>query len=174
MSSLLCTMVRYQSWANSAFFEKLALMDPVQQAPAYRDALRLMGHSFVVAEIFARHLTGSAPAYRSDNLDEIPPLPALSAAVARSDAWYLDYVGKVSEKQLSEKIAFTFTDGEKGYMSREEIITHVVLHGGYHRGEVARILTRLSQEIPWDTFAVFLHRDQPVRRLQGAQHLAVP
>ncbi|WP_319944187.1 DinB family protein [Mesorhizobium sp. AR10] len=51
-------------------------------------------------------------------------------------------------------------------MSRQEMLTHVVLHGGYHRGEIGRILAGLSISPPWDTFAVHLHRAEPERRLQ--------
>ena len=164
MSDMLSTLCRYQAWANGAFFEKLELVDPVQHQAEFRQAMRLMNHAYVVAEIFAAHLAGNTHAYTSDNTEEIPPLADLRAAVAASDRRYLDYVRSVTSAQLSESIAFSFTDGDKGYMSREEMITHVALHGGYHRGEVGRILTRLSVETPWDTFAVFLHRDQPARR----------
>jgi len=171
MTVLLTTLFRYKAWANSAFFDKLALMDPATQATDYVRAMRLMSHGYVVAAIFAAHLTGRQHAYQSDNLKETPELLSLRQAVAASDAWYLDYVRDVSPEQLGERIAFTFTDSDKGYMSREEMLMHVVLHGGYHRGEVVRILTRLSIETPWDTFAVFLHRDEPTRRLQGPSAL---
>lgn len=175
VSDMLSTLFRYQAWANGAFFEKLELVDPVQHQAEFRQAMRLMNHAYVVAEIFAAHLVGNAHAYASDNTDETPPLADLRAAVAASDRWYLDYVRSATSAQLSDNIAFSFTDGDKGYMSREEMITHVVLHGGYHRGEVGRILTRLSVETPWDTFAVFLHRDQPARRRQqGTMELALP
>lgn len=171
MSDMLSTLFRYQAWANAAFFDKLATMDPAQHAVDYRQAIRLMNHAYVVAEIFAAHLTGGIHPYQSDNTTETPDLTALRAALATSDGWYLDYVRQVTPMQLAEKIAFSFTDGDQGYMSREEMLAHIVLHGGYHRGEVGRILTRLAIETPWDTFAVFLHRTDPGRRQQGKLEL---
>ena len=50
--------------------------------------------------------------------------------------------------------------------SREEMMTHVVTHGGYHRGEIGRILVQIGVTPPWDTFAVHLHQTEPSRRLQ--------
>ncbi|RVC60545.1 hypothetical protein EN766_38785, partial [Mesorhizobium sp. M2A.F.Ca.ET.046.02.1.1] len=47
--------------------------------------------------------------------------------------------------------------------------THVVLHGGYHRGEVGRMLAGIAVSPPWDTYAVHLHRVEPARRLQGGR-----
>ncbi len=52
-------------------------------------------------------------------------------------------------------------------MSRQEMLMHVATHGGYHRGEVGRILAQLSLAPPWDTFAVYLHQSEPSRRLQA-------
>jgi uncharacterized damage-inducible protein DinB len=69
---------------------------------------------------------------------------------------------------LAEVLAFTFTDGDAGRMTRGEMLAHVVLHGGYHRGEVGRILRQLAITPPWDTFAVFLHQTEPGRRLREA------
>lgn len=165
---MLSTLYRYQSWADDAFFDKLEALRDTGQEADYIEAVRLMNHSHVVAEIFAAHLTGRAHGYAADNTEATPPMAELRAAMAKSDRWYLDYAGQVSAEQLAETIAFTFTDGDKGCMSREEMLFHVVLHGGYHRGEVGRILKRHGLETPWDTFAVFLHRTQPDRRLQGA------
>ncbi len=56
-------------------------------------------------------------------------------------------------------------------MTREEMLTHVALHGGYHRCEVGSVLWRLSITPPWDTFAVYLHQVEPVRRQQGKSAL---
>lgn len=174
MSNMFSTLFKYQAWANAAFFDKLETMDRTRHDADFRQAIRLMNHAYVVAEIFAAHLTGRPHPYKSDNTEETPDLAALRPAVAASDRWYLDYIHHVTPTQLAEKIAFSFTDGNKGYMSREEMMTHIVLHGGYHRGEVGRILVRLSIETPWDTFAVFLHRNDPGRREQGILELSHP
>jgi uncharacterized damage-inducible protein DinB len=173
MSNMFDVLLRYQAWANREFFDKLEKLDQIRHESERHRAARLMNHAFVVAEIFAAHLTGRAHGYGSDNPDEPVHLADLRVAVAASDKWYLDYARGVTPAQLSEKVAFSFADGDKGYMSREEMISHVVLHGGYHRGEVGRILTQLSAETPWDTFAVFLHRNQPERRQQDKLELVL-
>ncbi|KAA3517736.1 damage-inducible protein DinB [Agrobacterium vitis] len=164
MHHQLSSFFRYQSWANAEFFDKLALMDRTQHEQAYDQARRLMNHNYVVAQIFAGHLVGRPHGYTSDNTDETPSLEELRKAVTTSDQWYLDYVTSITADQLLEKIAFSFTDGDKGTMTREEMLTHVVIHGGYHRGEVGRILSQASAPLPWDTFAVFLHQTEPERR----------
>lgn len=173
MSVILSSLIRYQTFANSAFFDALAAMDSDRNAAEYRQSMRLMNHIHIVAEIFAAHLTGRAHGYPSDNTDAIPPLADLRRAVARSDQWYLDYVQDITPAQLAENIAFVFTDGDKATMSRQEMITHTVLHSTYHRGETGRLLMENAIQAPWDTFAVFLHQSQPERRQQAIPEPAI-
>ena len=165
-STLLRCLLVYQAWANDELLERLAGMDPRLNGRERRAALRLMSHIHVVSRIFAAHLGGVAHGYDSDNTQETPEPAALRAAMAASDRWYLDYLETVSAKQLCEPVAFTFTDGDEGCMTRQEMLTHVVLHGSYHRGEVGRMLAGIGVTPPWDTFAVHLHRAEPSRRLR--------
>ncbi|KJF65431.1 DinB family protein [Rhizobium nepotum] len=171
MSTLLQTLYGYHAWANVDLFNKLESIDPEKNGAELRTALGLISHYYVVSQIFAGHLQGVPHGFTSDNLEETPGLVELRAAVMSSDQWYLDYLGTVSPTALSETVAFTFTDGDKGYMTREEMLTHVALHGGYHRGEVGRVLWQLSITPPWDTFAVYLHQAQPARRQQSKSTL---
>lgn len=162
--SLLRTLFSYRAWANAEFLEKTEGFDPELHAQDRRDALRLINHNLVVDRIFAAHLVGVAHEFVEDNPADVPSLEDLRAAVAASDEWYLNYLDTATPEQLSESVPFVFTDGDTGCMSREEILTHLVIHSGYHRGEVGRIMSRLSISMPWDTFAVYLHQAEPSRR----------
>lgn len=164
MSTILSTMFSYHAWANADLFSTLRRLDSAAHAERLHVSLRLINHHYVVARIFAGHLTGATHGYLSDNTVETPTLEALQVAVAASDQWYLDFVREIGAADLAERVPLTFTDGDEGCMSREEMLTHVVLHAGYHRGEVGRVLAQASMTPPWDTFAVFLHRAEPARR----------
>ncbi|MFC5395305.1 DinB family protein [Bosea vestrisii] len=168
MSEMLQILYGYQAWANHDLLDKLALLDDRARAAERETALRLVNHHHVVARIFAAHLTGADHGYTSDNTAETPSLDQLRAAVAATDRWYQDFVRTASPEMLSEAVAFSFTDGDKGCMTRQEMLLHVALHSAVHRGEVCRILWQLSITPPWDTLAVYLHQSEPARRLQSA------
>lgn len=167
MSSLplLRTLFSYRAWANAEFLDKMQGFDTELHANERHEAMRLMNHNHVVDQIFTAHLVGATHDFSADNPSEPPSLEDLHAAVTASDQWYLNYLDTVTPDQLAESVSFVFTDGDRGRMSREEMLTHLVVHSGYHRGEVGRIMTRLSLNMPWDTFAVYLHSTQPSRRL---------
>ncbi|TRC95510.1 damage-inducible protein DinB [Mesorhizobium sp. WSM4303] len=164
--NLLRSLFIYQAWANGELLEKLASLDQQKHAKERHAAVRLVNHNLVVSRIFAAHLSGTHHGYASDDTEDMPALDELSADVAAMDRWYLDYLEAVSPELLSQPVPFIFTDGDKAMMSRQEMLTHVVTHGGYHRGEIGRILVQIGVRPPCDTFAVHLHQTEPARRLQ--------
>ncbi|HAT29510.1 MAG TPA: damage-inducible protein DinB [Janthinobacterium sp.] len=161
---MLRTLFAYQAWANGELLQKMAGFDTERHQEEYQTALRLINHSHVVSQIFAAHLVGKKHEFTADNTPQTPSLADLRAAVAESDRWYLQYLESVTSESLSESLPFVFTDGDRGTMSREEMLAHVVTHAVYHRGEVGQIMKQLSLALPWDTFAVYLHRNEPSRR----------
>lgn len=163
---LLRTLFSYRAWANDELLEKMEGFDPERHKDARHAAIRLMNHCLVVDRIFAAHLIGAKHEFSADNTQETPTLKDLRTAVAALDRWYLEYLETATPELLSESVPFTFTDGDEGCMSREEMLAHVVTHGGYHRGEVGRIMRQHSVGLPWDTFAVYLHTTEPSRRLR--------
>ena len=163
---LLRSLFVYQAWANGELLEKLAGLDQRAHPQERHAGIRLLNHNLIVSRIFAAHLSGTHHAYASDNTEDTPSLDELSADVAAMDRWYLDYLEAVSPKLLSRPVPLIFTDGDKAMMSRQEMLIHVVTHGGYHRGEIGRILVQIGVTPPWDTFAVHLHQTEPARRLQ--------
>ncbi len=62
--------------------------------------------------------------------------------------------------------AFQFVDGKHGTMTRREILFHIVNHGTYHRGAIGHALDLAGVSHPADTYTVFIHSAQPVRREQ--------
>jgi uncharacterized damage-inducible protein DinB len=163
-NTLLLSLFQYKAWANEELFAELRKLDPEQHASERHAALRLLNHIHVVDRIFAAHLAGQSHAYTATNTPETPTLDALWQAVAECDRWYVDYIAALDAARLAEPLAFSFTDGAQGTMSREEMLAHVATHGGYHRGAVGRIMAQVSVPPPRDIFTVYLHRAQPERR----------
>ena len=163
-ASLLTSLLNNKAWANQELFTELQRLDPLTQHSELHAALRILNHIHVVERIFVANLQGIKHSYSATNTPETPTLEALHQAVQETDHWYLDYVAELSAEQLAERMSFTFVDGDAGSMSREEMLAHLVTHGGYHRGAVSRIMAQLGLAPPRDIYTRFLHQDQPQRR----------
>jgi uncharacterized damage-inducible protein DinB len=154
------SLFRQKAAINEEFFavlETVAANDRV--AP-----IRVLNHIYVVDRIFMAHLRGEPHGYTATNPPETPTLDALRAAARDTDRWFVEQAGSLAPTQLAESVAFTFTDGLRGRMTREEMLAHVITHGSYHRGEVGQMLKRVSVAPPRDLFTMYLHRAEPQRR----------
>lgn len=163
-ASLLTSLLQYKAWANQELFAELQQLDPLTQQSELHAALRILNHIHVVERIFVANLQGINHSYSTTNTPETPTLEALHKAVQNTDRWYVDYVAGLSTEQLAERLRFEFVDGDTGCMSREEMLAHIVTHGGYHRGAVGRIMAQLQLAPLRDIYTRFLHDDQPQRR----------
>ena len=163
------TLERVFSYKAKANNEILAAMQLFEDASSAKEiAIRVLNHTYAVDEIFAANLRQAEHGYTSPNPRQAPSLEELSAAIRTSDRWYIDYVSRLDEAQLAERIDFTFTDGLPGRMSREEMLMHVTVHGEYHRGQISLIMMQNSITPPADGFTSYLHKSEgSARRRPG-------
>ncbi|MGA0611644.1 DinB family protein [Caldimonas sp. KR1-144] len=161
--STLQSLFAYKAWANEELFARLAQLPP-ERAEQLHACVRTLNHIYVVDRIFRAHLSGEPRPFDATNTKETPSLGQLSADVQATDAWYVGYLARLGEPALAEVLAFQFTDGDAGRMSREEILLHVITHGGYHRGNVGQMLKAIDVAPPRDLYTRFLHLREPQRR----------
>lgn len=162
-TSALKSLFGYKSWANAELFDLLATLQ-AQHAEQLHTCIRTLNHIHVVDCLFRARLSGDASPFESTNTEATPSLSQLRQDVESTDAWYMDYVSSISDTDLSAFLDFTFTDGDTGRMSKEEILFHVLIHGGYHRGNVGQVLKSISVAPPRDLYTKFLHLSEPSRR----------
>lgn len=162
--TLLQALFRQKAAINREFFSVIAKVDGDAHADARHALIRLMNHIYVVDRIFSAHLCGEPHGYDKTNTVETPTLEALRDRVIASDKEYVELVDALTPLQLGQTIDFTFTDGQPGRMTREEMLGHVITHGSYHRGEVGQSLKRIASAPPRDLFTAYLHRTEPQRR----------
>ena len=153
-----------KSWANNELFNVVATVPEAAHATVAHAAIRMLNHIYVVDKIFQAHLLGEHHSYSSTNTEATPDLGELQFNVAETDGWFERYASTVSLAELNERVAFTFTDGDSGTMTREEMLLHVITHGSYHRGNVGQMLKSISVVPPRDLLTKFLHISEPGRR----------
>jgi uncharacterized damage-inducible protein DinB len=162
-SKILISLFGEKSWTNIKLFEVLANADSLSSAQQH-SIVRTLNHVHIVDRIFRAHLLGECHEYTDTNTKATPDLSSLQLAVAATDSWFEQYVATVDRSALEEAITFQFTDGDRGQMTREEMLLHVITHGAWHRGEVGQIMESNSVPSPPDSLTKFLHATEPSRR----------
>lgn len=162
-TATLKSLFGYKAWANAELFALLATVPPEHAAPLHA-CIRTLNHVYVTDCIFRAHLSAASRPFDATNTQDTPTLQQLQADVQATDAWYLAYVSGLTEPESAQVLDFQFTDGDRGRMSREEMLLHVVTHGGYHRGNVGEVLKSIAIDPPRDLYTKFLHQSEPARR----------
>ena len=139
----LARLLQYDGWANR---EALASL---RAAPTPPGGLRLMGHIVGAEALWHARLTG-----------ERAPLPVWpDLGLGQVETWLSDleatwskYLGRVLPVRLGERIAYTNTRGDAFTSTVEDILTHVVMHSAYHRGQIAAAVRAAGHEPAYTDF----------------------
>lgn len=162
-TATLTSLFGQKAWADQELFATLATL-PEAQAASLHTCLRTLNHIHVVDRLFRAHLSGEPRPFDATNTPATPSLAQLRDDMAATDAWYCAHVAGLGAGALAGVLDFEFTDGDRGRMSREEILLHVITHGAYHRGNVGQVLKSVSLAPPRDLYTRFLHLNEPARR----------
>jgi uncharacterized damage-inducible protein DinB len=133
MSKLLGRMLRYDVWAN-----REALRSMRHGAPDR--SLRWLGHIIGAEFLWLDRMDGTQPG--------LPVWPELS--LDECEELLQDLAGRIPDAvdpaSLARQVRYTNTKGERWTSTVEEILTHVVIHSAYHRGQIASDLRASGQE----------------------------
>lgn len=143
MTEHLGHLLRYDVWANGETLRSLR-----QGTPPAR-SLRWMGH-IIAAEFLWLARMQARPA-------ALPVWPNLSleeceTRLSELSSRLVEAVPASEAGALSRSVSYTNSKGEAWTSSVEEILTHVVIHSAYHRGQIASDLRAAGQEPPYTDY----------------------
>jgi uncharacterized damage-inducible protein DinB len=121
-------LLRYDAWANGETLGSLRSGKP----PA--KALRWMAHIVGSGELWLARLCDQPPTLAVwPELD----LDGCAAGIARlADRWPR-YLETLSDQDLGQAVRYRNTRGEHWTSTVADILTHVTVHGAYHRAQIA-------------------------------------
>ena len=152
-------LARYNAWANRLIFESVAAL-PAGEAlkprtTLFKNMVHTLNHNYVIDLIWQAHLEGREHGFSARNTAAPPPLDELWKAQQEVDRWYIDWSERQSVASLAKDIGFALIGGNRGSMSRGEILLHVVNHTTYHRGFVADLFYQVPAQPPTTDLPVF-------------------
>jgi len=160
MNETMRMLVRYNAWANRLTFDAVAALpegEATRERPSlFRNMVHTLNHNHVIGLIWQAHLEGRSHGFTARNTPDHPPLAELQEKQAALDAWYVAQSDSLSAAALDEKVQFTLIGGNRGEMTRAEILLHFVNHTTYHRGFVADLFYQVPARAPLTDLPVFL------------------
>jgi uncharacterized damage-inducible protein DinB len=148
MASLLDKLFAHMWWAHDA------LTDELRRAAPDPETLRLLAH-VVAAEHLWLSRIDAQPArvavWPSLSLDEI-------VVLERENRGRFEELLKRRDDTREQRIRYRNSAGNAFDNSVGEILTHVALHGHYHRGQIARAMRASGREPVYTDYIGFVRQ----------------
>ena len=145
-------LTRYNSWADQLIFDAVAALPEGEatkpRATLFKNMVHTLNHIYVIDLIWQAHLEGRDHGFTARNTPGHPPLEELRRNQQAIDDWYVAWSDAQSEQALAQPVHFTLIGGNRGTMTRGEILLHVVNHTTYHRGFVADLMYQVPGARP--------------------------
>jgi uncharacterized damage-inducible protein DinB len=123
----------YDAWANREVLATIKDLEGVPGNPAAR-SLHLLAHILSAERLWLERLTQhpqTLPVWPDFNLTQC------EIQTAELPKLWQDYLGGLSSPALSTNVSYNNSKGESFHSSIQDVLTHVVLHSAYHRGQIA-------------------------------------
>ena len=153
MVALFARLLRYAAWADRRALEALRAA-PAAQA----EALPWLAHLLAAEHVWLARLEQRPP-----RLAVWPSLTleACAALVTENEQGYRDYLAHLDDDQCNMVVRYTNTQGEAFATSAADILTQVVTHGSYHRGQIAKAIGRSGTTAVNTDFITFVRETDP-------------
>jgi uncharacterized damage-inducible protein DinB len=136
-------LLEHDAWANAAALASLRVGPSPDQARAW------MAHI-----VGAEHLWLARLHQRPPELAVWPELDLDACATQlteRAGEW-MAYLASLDEEGLADGVAYRNSKGEFWTSTVGDILTHVVLHASYHRGQIAAAVRQAGGEPAYTDF----------------------
>lgn len=138
----------YHHWAADKLFDALGDVSAA-------DLDKPSGGSFKTARALLRHVIGAEQLwlerFGGNSPKSMPELPLTHSGADYQDEWRKvkareqQFVKELTQQKLDGQLAYTNMKGESHTFSLSDVLTHVVNHGTYHRGQLTHLLRDLGR-----------------------------
>src|SRR5271154_890355 len=139
---------RYDAWANG---EVLAAINASGSGSLPARPVHLLAHILSAQRLWLERLRQqpqSLPVWPEFGLEQC------AAQISELANLWREYVAQLSSAGLSATITYKNSKGEPWTSAVQDVLTHVVLHSAYHRGQIASLM-RAGGDTP--AYTDFIH-----------------
>lgn len=159
-------LARYNQWSDNVMFDGVAALPEGEalkpRTSLFRNMVHTLNHNYVIDRIWQAHLEGREHGYEARNTKDHPPLDELRRLQQEVDQWYVDWSSGQTDATLGETVHYTLIGGNRGAMTRGEILLHVVMHTSYHRGYVGDMMFQVTgHRAPTMDLPVYIGKIRP-------------
>jgi uncharacterized damage-inducible protein DinB len=134
----------YDEWANREVLNAIRAAGDANQR-----SLQLMSHILAAELVWLERLKGqpqSVPVWPQ------PDLAQCEAQAAKLGGQWLEFLDLITAGDVSQSISYRNSKGEEWTNTIVDVLTHVVMHSAYHRGQIATQMRAAGQTPAYTDF----------------------
>lgn len=143
--------MRHAAWANQRVLDLLQVVNTAELRP-----LLLFTHVLTTEQIYLERLTELDP-WPQNFWPELSPAEC-AALVAENRVQDESFFETLPETDLERAVKYRNSQGAEFHTPIKDLLTHVALHGAYHRGQIAAAM-RAGGDEPVNTYFIGFVRE---------------
>lgn len=143
-------LFRYNDWANKRVLESLYTTTSLNEK-----AQLLFSHICISQTIWLERILSKQTTFKSTMI--LLSLDRCKNLGEQSTKEWINFIEKTPEENFNSIIKYSNTRGVKIQNKLADIVTHVINHSTYHRGQIA-LLVRNAGGVPADTDYITYYR----------------
>jgi len=148
MSDLLSSLFAHNFWAHDE------LLNELRKSPPDPETLRLFAHIVAAEHLWLARIDSTKPSvavWPALTLDELAEVEAKNRARFRE-------LLQAGDATRQRRVKYRNSLGNEFDNSVGEILTHVAMHGHYHRGQIARTMRGAGREPVYTDYIGFVRK----------------
>jgi uncharacterized damage-inducible protein DinB len=134
----------YDEWANREVLAAIRTAGSVNER-----SLQLMAHVLAAEQVWLERLKQvpqSVPVWPKPDLEQC------EAQAKKLGGQWLEFLDLITAGDVSQSISYKNTKGEEWTSTIVDVLTNVVLHSAYHRGQIASHMRSIGQTPAYTDF----------------------
>ena len=152
-------LLEYNAWANADLYEKVMALPPEEvtrdRIKGLASILIQLYHMLRIDDIWLAHMEGRAHGYTDRRGGPFGTLEEAWERRQAMDTRLMAYLDGLDPEDLEEAVEYQLIESSSGTMSRAMCITHLVIHGSYHRGWVTDMFCQSGAQQPIPDIPVY-------------------
>jgi len=155
------TLLDYHYWARDVIFDAVAPLSPEQFTrgvdSSFKSVRDTVAHIYAADRVWYTRWTGESPGGLIP-YDTFPDVESIRKVWVELEGQVRAFVEELGEAGVSRVFEYTLLSGATGASPFFQMLTHVVNHASYHRGQVTTLLRQLGAAPPKSTDMITFYR----------------
>ena len=143
------TLLDFHYWALNRALNAATGLTPEQftrdMGSSFRSVRDTLAHMYSAEWAWYQRWQGTSPTAHLP-FDQFPDVASLKDAWTAHEAKMRSFLESLSETGITTVVEYTTLNGAPGSSTLWQMLTHIVNHGSYHRGQLTTMLRQLGAE----------------------------